>query len=240
MAEPIGNRRFTDREVREILKRAVEDGPTRTVAARGGISLAELKSIGKEVGIDPSRLDDAARAVLQNENPSSNPIIGAPTNLRHKETVNAPLDPTRNAELLSAIRRVMGLPGDVSEISGSLEWRTKGGSVERLVSVFSQGGTTTIEAFANLRQMAVGSVALGISALVFFLVGVTLSIEETTLNLAGVALSGGFLAAVCWGLRRRVRRASRSESEKLEHVVSELALLIRQGDSISTDEDVST
>ena len=58
---PIDERKFTDREVREILKKAVERGPSGALAKSEGLSLTELKSIGEEVGIEPARLEDAAR-----------------------------------------------------------------------------------------------------------------------------------------------------------------------------------
>jgi hypothetical protein len=64
---PIDERRFTDRDVREILKRAVQNGPADALASSRAFSLAELKAIGKEVGIDPARLEDAARAVTQRD-----------------------------------------------------------------------------------------------------------------------------------------------------------------------------
>ncbi len=51
---PIDERRFTDREVHEILKKAVEKAPSRALATSEGMSLTELKAIGAEVGIDPS------------------------------------------------------------------------------------------------------------------------------------------------------------------------------------------
>ena len=127
MAEPpIDQRRFTDREVREILKRAVENEPSGPLPTSRGFSLAELKAIGKDVGIDPARLEDAARAVAQNQEPGFSPIVGIPTVLRYERTVEGELDSTRTATMLSVIRRVMGHHGEASAVSGSLEWRTKG------------------------------------------------------------------------------------------------------------------
>ena len=127
MAEPpIDGRRFTDREVREILKRAVENEPGAALPANRGFSLAELKAIGKDVGIDPARLEDAGRAVVENRESGFSPIIGIPMVLRCERTVEGELDSTHAATMLSVIRRVMGHHGEASAVSGSLEWRTKG------------------------------------------------------------------------------------------------------------------
>jgi hypothetical protein len=91
------------------------------------------------------------------------------------------LDSTRTATILSIIRRVMGHHGEASEVSGSLEWRTKGGSVERLVSVSSNGGRTTIEGSANLRQATVGTyVSGGLFAITITTMGVAASVGGST------------------------------------------------------------
>ena len=223
---PIDERRFTDREIREILKRAVENGPADALATNRDFSLAELKAIGKEVGIDPDRLEDAARAVAQRDGPGSNPIIGVPTILHYERTVEAELDPTRTAAILSVIRRVMGLHGEVSEVSGSLEWSTKGGAVERFVSVSSNGGTTTIEGSANLRQAAVGTyLPGGLIAITLTIIGIAASVGQPSLSVEGLVLSIGFLPMAYVALRAILKKVFNSESAKLERVVHELAQL---------------
>jgi hypothetical protein len=225
---PIEERRFTDREVREILKRAVENGSANARVTSRGVSLAELKTIGTEVGIDPARLEEAARAVTQGSAPGSNPIAGIPTFVHYERTVDAELDATQTAAIVSLIRRVMGVHGEASLVSGMVEWRTKGGSVERLVSVSSNGGKTTIEGSINLRQAAVGTlISGGIAGSIVTFMGISASVGSPTLNVAGVLLSFGFLAAVSVGLRARIKRVLKSESAKLEQVVHELAQLTR-------------
>jgi hypothetical protein len=228
MAEPpINERRFTDREVREILKRAAERRPTQGLTVGRGLSLAELQSIGKEVGIDPSQLEEVARSVVLQSELSPHPFLGVPTVVRSMRTVEGQLDPTQTAAVLSTIRNIMGRHGEVSEVGGSLEWRTKGGSVETLVSVSSRGGGTIVEGSANLRQLAVGTfIPGGIVTSVIALMGIALSIGDTSLSIAGVALSGGFVAAAYAGLRAYVVKAFRSESVKLEAVANAVAELV--------------
>jgi len=218
---PIHQRRFTDGEVREILKRAADDDSPGALPTSGGLSLVELKAIGKEVGIDPARLEDAARAVAQNQEPGFNPIVGIPTVLRYERVVDGELDVALMAPILSIIRRVMGHHGEVSEVSGSLEWRTKGGSVQRLVSVSSNVGRTTIEGSANLRQATVGTyLSGGLFAITIATIGVAASP-----SVVGLVLSAGFLATAYVGLRAILKRVLRSESAKLERAVNELAEL---------------
>jgi hypothetical protein len=231
---PFEERTFTDQEVREILRRAVENGPTQVSSRRRGFSLAELKSIGTEVGIDPTRLEDAARAVAQKNDPLSNPIAGVPTIVRYKQTVDGEFDVKRTAAVVSAIRRITGHHGEVSAVGGSLEWRTKGGPVDRLVSVSSQGRTTTIEASANLRQAVVGTFTSGgIVAAIIGLVGASASAEAGPIALV---VTSAFLATAYVGLRARVKKAFSSESARLQRVVEELARLTRTaGDAVSDE-----
>jgi len=170
--------------------------------------------------------EDAARAVAQNLESGSNPIIGIPTVLRYQRTVGGELDSTRRATILSVIRRVMGLHGEASEVSGSLEWRTKGGSVERLVSVSSGGGRTTIEGSTNLRSATVGTyISGGLIATAITFLGISASVGGPSLSIVGLILSIGFLAAACLGLRAIQRKRVNSEAAKLERVVYELAQL---------------
>jgi hypothetical protein len=89
---PIDERKFTDREVREILKKAVERAPSRALVKSEGLSLAELKAIGEEVGIDPARLEDAARAVTGGGAGRANRILGAPTVFNFERKVERELE----------------------------------------------------------------------------------------------------------------------------------------------------
>src|SRR4051812_21896473 len=59
------DRRFNETEVATIIERAsaVQEGRGQMVPAGSGMTLAELQEIGREVGIDPAILADAARSV---------------------------------------------------------------------------------------------------------------------------------------------------------------------------------
>ena len=83
---PFHERKFTDQEVQEILKKAVQDVGKAAPSSGGlvkseGLSLSDLKAIGEEVGIDAARLEDAARAVALSDARVSKGVLGCPTNL---------------------------------------------------------------------------------------------------------------------------------------------------------------
>ena len=105
----------------------------------------------------------------------------------------------------------------------------EGGSIDRLVSVSSTGGRTTVEGSANLRQTAVGTyVSGGLVASTIGFIGIAASVAGPTPHAGGLALSVGFLAAAYGGLRAILRKLSNTESAKLERVVHELADLTRR------------
>lgn len=225
MAEsPLDERRFTDEEIRKILKKAVERAPSRSLVKRDGLSLAELKSIAAEVGIDSERLEDAARAVTFGEGNPPNRFFGGPTVMDFERRVEGEFDPKDTPELLSLIRRIMGTQGEVDEIHGSLEWRAKGDSGERYVTLSPRDGTTTIRSSANLTNAAV---------LTFFLPGIFGLIGTgvafgTALNdgsAVGLVIAFTLLPTLYTVLRTVFRKISGHESKKLQKVVDELARL---------------
>lgn len=223
---PIDERKFTDQEVREILKRAVEKAPSRTLVKSEGLSLAELKSIGGEVGIDPDRLEDAARAVTVRGNDQPSRILGAPRVLNFERKVEGEFNPADTPETLSVIRRIMGQQGEADEIHGSLEWAGKGEVGERYVTLSSRDGTTTIRGSANLTQSAVVTFLpggfLGIIASI-----VTFMTAANSGSQVGLVISLAILPTLYTILRTVFRKLSGSESAKLQQVVDELARLMK-------------
>jgi len=223
MAEtPIDERKFTDEEVREILKKAVEKAPSRALAKREGLSLAELKSIGEEVGIDPARLDDAARAVALGGSNRPNRFFGAPMVMSFERKVEGEFDPADTPEILSIIRRTMGSQGEVDEIHGSLEWRAKGDSGERYVTLSPRDGTTTITISANLTNAAVLTfLPPGLIGLLGTVIGFGTALNDG--SIVGLVIGLALLPTLYTIFRTVFSKISGSEAAKLNQVVNELA-----------------
>jgi len=223
---PIDDRKFTDEEVREILKRAVEKAPSRALAKREGLSLADLKSIGEEVGIDPGRLEDAARAVALGDRNRPNKLLGAPTVLNFERKVEVEFDPDDTPDILSIIRQTMGQQGEVDEIHGSLEWKAKGESGERSVTLSPRDGTTTITSSANLMNAAVLTyLPPGAMGFVTSFVGLIKFVQDG--SQAGLIVFLAVFPILYPILRTIFSKISASESAKLQQVVDELARLTK-------------
>jgi hypothetical protein len=220
----LDGRRFTDREVQEILKRAVERSPSKGLARTesDGLSLAELKSIAGEVGIDPQRVELAARHVASKGTDRSNRVVGAPTVVNFERRVEGEINPEDTPEILGVIRRVMGQQGEASEIHGSLEWTVKGDVGERYVTLSSRDGTTTITGSANLTNAAILTyLPTGIVGLMVSLVGFLKYFQDG--SQVGLILFFAVLPILYPILRTLFSKISRTESAKLQRVVEELA-----------------
>ncbi|MBT8397066.1 MAG: hypothetical protein HKO65_05865 [Gemmatimonadetes bacterium] len=224
---PLEGRKFTDEEVRKILKKAVERTSSKSLVKTEGLSLEELISIAGEVGIDPTRVEDAARAVVLGEGNKPNRILGGPLHLDFERKVEGELDPKDTPEILSLVRRTMGTQGEVDEIHGSLEWRAKGDSGERYVTVSPRDGTITIRGSANLTNGAV------VTFLPAGIIGTVLSVgafaaAANNASAFGMILGLGLLPTIYTALRTVFRKISSKESMKLQRVVDELGRLVER------------
>ena len=148
--------------------------------------------------------------------------------LNFERRVEGAFDPADTPEILSLIRRTMGLQGEVDEIHGSLEWSGKGDIGDRYVTLSSRDGATTIRGSANLSNTAVLTfLPPGIIGLIVSMVGLIKFVQDG--SLIGLVLSLVVIPVLYPILRIILRKVSGSESAKLEQVVDELARLTEGG-----------
>jgi hypothetical protein len=220
--------RFDDEEVSLILRRALEADAGRSDAT--GLTLAQLKEIAGEVGIDPARMEAAALAV-QAERRTAHASHGRVT-ARYEIQVVGELPPERRADALRAIRAAMGRQGVVTSELGALSWQARDAFGGRYVTVHSSEGRTRIEALGNFRDGAMGTAAGGgtvgmaVAAIVLKATG-GLAALGVAAPLAIVA--GGTLPA--W---LAYRRWFRKEDAALRQVVTEIAAEVGAGTHAGT------
>ncbi len=222
---PISERRFTDREVHDILKRAVEEASPRALSKGEGLSLAELKSIGQEVGIDPNRLELAARSVALDGGDRVGGILGGPLVLHAEQRVDGEYEKDDTSEILSRIRKIMGRQGGVDEVHGALEWSSTGEFGARHVSISTKDGVTTIRGSVNLSSLAL-AMYLPAGVIGTFLSGLGFFVAANNGNPIPMVLSLLLVPAMFAVMRTIFGKLSRSESAKIHRVVSELVPLI--------------
>lgn len=221
MTEP----RYSEKEVREILARAVEDRGSRALNSAEGLTLAELKEVGAEVGIDGASLERAALAVRNTAPNRYAGIIGAPTSLEVNRSVPIDLDPEIMPDLVAVIRRGMGRSGELAEVHGMVEWRATGEAGERVISLASRNGSTTIQGSADLRNAAIaGYTPVGI----FSIIGAVITFISAANNgsALGLLLALTIVPLVYMIVRTVLGRFVSGEERRLEEVVDQIGQAI--------------
>jgi hypothetical protein len=165
---PAVRRRYSDGEVREIVKRASELEAS-TPTAGGAMTIGGVQALAAEVGIAP----DAVRAAVQSvATPGASVVsggagtanernrwLGGPTSLTFERVVEGELPDTEWQVLVDEIRRSLRNVGQVSQFGRSFSWvATRRGAAQRdlEVAVSVRGGRTRITIQENLGALIGG------------------------------------------------------------------------------------
>jgi len=144
-------RRYGDKEVGLILKRAAElqsQGPAS--AAGGGLSLRDLEEIAAEAGIDPGSLRraaaelDSGKAAMHDE--ATARFLGGPPTIRYERTLNGEISAESLEQLVVPIQRAAQSHGQGGVLGGTLTWQHKSSDGARSLQVIvaSRNGRTRI------------------------------------------------------------------------------------------------
>jgi hypothetical protein len=198
------SRRFTDREVALVLRKASEIEETSGGAGGGGLSLSDLQDIGREVGISPAAIAQAAAAV-EGAGRRSALFRPAPLVRRTVHAVPGELNEEAVAALVRLVDERADTTGSVSEALGSVRW-TGGDRFWNLqVSVTPRAGETTIQvvekAAPRLRRfMAILPTAWGAMLAVPAVAGLHLPGVPGAGVLALGAVVGATVGRLVWGV----------------------------------------
>ena len=118
-------RRYGDAEVREIFDLASRAGETPDPGSvdRTGLTLIELQEVGREVGLEPARIAEAAAALTRTvEVLPPRMMLGRPVSVgRVVELPRAPTDFEWDL-LVAEFRTTFGAQGEVSSSGGLRDW----------------------------------------------------------------------------------------------------------------------
>lgn len=202
-------RRYSDAEVEEILRRATERRGelARPASGQDGLTLGELQAIGREVGIPPNAMAEAARSLTRP--PAVHRTLGLPLAVGHRVPLSRDLTEAEWEHLLADLRETFRARGQVRVHGRIREWSN--GNLHALVEPTPDGwrlrmGTTKGSARPLL---GMGAAMLGL-AVVFWIVALLglgdgdLAGGATTLVAMGTAfLAGGAVQLPGWSRERR-------------------------------------
>jgi hypothetical protein len=123
-------KRFEEGEVRSLLARAMAlqssaEEATSPIGKGGSarLTLAEIRQIAAEVGIEPHYLDLAAAEQERGTAPRQRfHILGAPTAVEREQMLPGPITPEKWERIVPELRRALGKVGVVEQIGQSFAW----------------------------------------------------------------------------------------------------------------------
>jgi hypothetical protein len=230
-------RRFTEREVEAIVRRAAEDELLHPTAE--GMSLRTVQQIADDVGLAPERVERAARHLMSrdavavpDEAAGTTRWLGSPLQVAAERVVGGQASEARYEQVVDEIESTFATRGQAETLGRSLTWRTdhpvlgKRRAVQ--VRVTSQGGRTRIQIRERLGELAVtlyGGILLGGG------VGGVATILGIGAGWLGHGLEAGLLSAgwlagmyaLSRSVFRAVSRRKRADLEALSDRVAEIA-----------------
>lgn len=224
-----GERRYGEEEVKEIFEAAAQRGEVAPAALtrERGLSLAELQEIGREVGLEPSRVAEAAAALDGHRGDVLRRTFwGMPVSVGR--VVELPRAPTEREweTLVGELRQTFGARGKVASHGELREWSngnlhacvepTQGGYRLRLGTLKGNAGTLNILGITGILVSLIGLASLATSGRLA---------ESFVAPLVIGWLGVGALATNWIGLPRWAAERER----QMEHIASRAPTLIAGG-----------
>jgi hypothetical protein len=211
-------RRYSDEEVAAILKGAAdaEHAALPVASESGGMTLSTLQEIGREVGMSPESIAQAARSMDVAGKPVSRSFVGFPVAVGRTVVLDRPLSDAQWELLVADLRETFDARGRV-QVDGSFrQWVN--GNLQALVEPTPTGFRLRLKTMnANVRTlMAFGAGAFGLAtaATVARIIGGTIGrpgAMESTIVLAIIGAGLFAFGAVRLPAWARTRRAQMDE-----------------------------
>jgi hypothetical protein len=206
--EPQAGPGFTHQEMRLIFERAGMAEAMRDTPLP--YTLAEIEAIGLEAGLDVGDIRRAAATVRDVS--LAHRLLGSPTRFQASHFVEPPLGQERLADVVDALRRDVGLHGDLRFVPDGVEWQARPALGAIIVHFTPRRKGTRISVLVAREDAAVVAVLVGCAA--GFVTGIVSGVAVTVAS-NGVALLGlaafvtGTVAGAYASMRLIWQRASR-------------------------------
>jgi hypothetical protein len=220
-------RRYRDDEIAAIFEAAATAPPApggQAPVPAEGLTLAELQSIGREVGVSPERIAESARAL--DHAPVTTPgrhIAGVPISAgRMVALPRAPTD--REWELLVVeLRETFGARGRLNAQGGLREWRN--GNLHACVEPTATGWRLRLGTLKSSAPAAavIGSGAVVIGGAIGVMSLLTGGVGEQLLGPALIGIGG--MATLAYNALRLPRWAD-TRARQMEHVAARARTIV--------------
>ena len=225
-------RRYGEDEVAAIFEAA--SGPvtspkdTRASSdAEHGLTLSELQAIGREVGIAPERIAEAAAALEQSPAPISRRTeLGMPMSAAHVIEIPRPLTDREWSLVVSDLRETFNARGRESTHGETREWAN--GNLHAVVEPTRTGyrlrlGTIKGDALALNRMGGLGIAMGAIVGITSFLAG------DAAAGVSGAVMLGGIGAGAFAFNAFRLPRWARLREQQMKEIAERTRALLGTG-----------
>jgi hypothetical protein len=232
--------RFTEDQAAAIFARAAEAEASgrQPVSTAGGMTLAELQEIGREVGLLPEAVAQAAASLRSVATPAPAPtFLRVPIGVARTVTLERPLSDEEWGGLVAELRATFNAGGNVRSDGSFREWRN--GNLRVYAGPVLGGYQVDMRTSKGSARslMTAGGMMAGISGALLAVGTLTGSMapgdvgDITPLLTIGAALFGaGALQVPAWARRRR---------QQFERIAERLRDAIRRLDGPPTTPSVS-
>lgn len=218
-------RRFNENEVAAIFERATEAQQTghRQLPSGEGMTLAELQEIGREVGISPDLISQAAQVIEQGGQPTSRSFLGLPLAVGRTIEFDRRLSEEEWERLVVDLRETFDARGVVRHEGSLRSWSN--GNLQALLEPTETGHRIRLRTVkGDARGMMIGGLGM-FGAATAALVAAAV---QGGLGDAGMVSGLGVLATMGAGMfgvsALRLPRWARIRRRQMEEVAGRLAI----------------
>jgi len=218
--------RYSDREVAQILRRAVALQEKQGAGTGRGLSLEEMKEVAREVGVDPRFVVEAAHTLARSAAAGGNRVLGGPTRMNAVQVLEQRFRMVQMAGVIEELRHVTGHHGRAAQLADSIEWYGKDSLGAMHVSVSRVGGETRVRVMGNRTEAAAVLYSIGgsIAVIVAGIVGGALSQFGPAAVALGVA---GFTGASLLALRSAWSHYARRWDQRVRSTLGSVVNVLR-------------
>ena len=168
----MADRRYNEEEVSAIFARAAEEQQTLPAHSMRdqGMTLVDLQQIGREAGISPDAVANAARSLTVQPQVSARRFFGLPIGVERSITLDRALSDAEWEQLVVQLREVFHARGRLNAYGNFREWTN--GNLQALLEPTPVGHRLTLRTSKGSARSRIGvgaamlavSAALGVSA----------------------------------------------------------------------------
>ncbi len=216
-------RRYTEEEVSAIFERAAEaqQAVRRALPPGEGLTLTDLREIGREVGIPAELVDQAARSVGQAGRDSSRTFLGLPVGVGRTVDLGRRLTDDEWERLVVDLRETFDARGTMRSEGSLRQWTN--GNLQALLEPTPTGQRLRLRTVMGgaRRTMALGLGLLGGAGTVVIMSALAGHFAEALAGTGSLMLAGGALFTVG---AARLPVWARTRRRQMEGVAARLAL----------------